>query len=87
MTTELERSWRRQGVSFLKQLFWIGVVIVALGLLSLAVPIPHNERQGFSAGDISVGIHTQHSETVSPIISAVLILGGAGMMVAGKGRK
>jgi len=70
-----------------KQLFWIGLVLIALGMLSLVVPIPHNERQGFSAGGMSVGIQTQHSERVSPIISAVLILGGAGMAVAGKGRK
>ena len=71
----------------MKQLFWIGLVLIALGMLSLVVPIPHNERQGFSAGGMSVGIQTQHSERVSPIISAVLILGGAGMAVAGKGRK
>jgi len=67
-----------------KQLFWIGIVLVVLGLLSLVVPIPHNEHEGISAGGVSVGIQTQHSERVSPIISAVVILGGAGMIVAGK---
>jgi hypothetical protein len=70
-----------------KILFWVGLVLVVLGLLSLVVPIPHNEREGFSAGGMSVGIQTQHSERVSPIISALLILAGAGMMVAGKSRK
>jgi hypothetical protein len=70
-----------------KQLFWIGLVLIALGLLSLVVPIPHKERQGFSAGDISIGVQTQHSDRVSPIISAVMILGGAGIMVASKTRK
>jgi len=48
------------------------------------VPIPRNEREGFKAGGLSVGIETQHEEKVSPIVSAVLNLGGAGLMIAGK---
>jgi len=71
----------------MKLLSWIGLVAVALGLVSLVVPLPHREQQGFSAGNISVTMQTQHDETVSPIISAVLILGGAGMMIAAKARK
>ena len=67
----------------MKVLFSIGLVLVLLGLISLVVPIPHNERQGVSAGGLSVDIQTRHSEKVSPIISAVMILGGAGMMVVG----
>ncbi len=61
--------------------------MLVLGILSLVVPIPHKEREGFSAGGISMGVETQHSQTVSPIISTVMILGGAGMMIAGKSRK
>jgi hypothetical protein len=61
--------------------------VLVLGVLLLVVPIPHKEREGFSAGGISMGVETQHSQTVSPIISAVMILGGAGMMIAGKSRK
>jgi hypothetical protein len=68
----------------MKLIFWIGVLLVALGVISLVVPIPHTEREGVSVGDLSIGVKTQHSQTVSPIISAVMILGGAGMMVAGK---
>jgi hypothetical protein len=70
-----------------KILLWIGLVLVVLGLLSLVIPIPHNEREGFSAGGVSVGVQTQHSERLSPIISGVLILAGAGMVVAGKSRR
>jgi len=71
----------------MKLLPWIGLVVLILGVLSLVVPIPHNEREGFSTGGMSVGIQTQHSERVAPIISAVMILGGAGMMIAGRSRK
>ena len=70
----------------MKILFLFGLALIILGLLSLVISIPHNERQGISAGGVSVGVQTQHSEKISPIISAVMILAGAGMMVAGKTR-
>ena len=71
----------------MKPLLWIGLVVLFLGLASLLVPIPRSERHGLQAGDVSIGITTQSEEKVSPILSAVMILGGAGLMIAGKGRK
>lgn len=68
----------------MKALFWIGLVVLALGLASLVVPIPRTEREGVKAGGVSLEVQTKHSETVSPIVSAVMILAAAGMMVAGK---
>jgi len=67
-----------------KVLFWIGILFAVLGILSLFVPIPHTEHEGFSAGGFKVGVETKHNETVSPLISAALILGGVGLMIAGK---
>jgi hypothetical protein len=69
-----------------KALFWIGMVILILGIVSLVVPVPRNEREGFKVGGVSVGVETQQSERVSPLVSAVMILGGIGAMVAGKRR-
>jgi hypothetical protein len=68
----------------MKFLFWLGAIVLVLGFASLIVPVRHNEREGFKAGGISLGIETRHDEKVSPIVSAALILGGAGMMAAGK---
>lgn len=68
----------------MKALFWIGMVVLILGIVSLVVPVPRNEREGFKVGGVSVGVETQHSEKVSPFVSAVMILGGVGTMVAGK---
>jgi hypothetical protein len=68
----------------MKILFWTGIVVIVLGFLSLVVAIPHTEREGISAGGMSVGIQTQHSERVSPIVSVALLLAGAGMMIAGR---
>lgn len=70
----------------MKALFWIGIVVLILGIVSLVVPIPRNEREGFKVAGVSVGVETQHSEKVSPFVSAVMILGGVGAMVAGKRR-
>ena len=67
----------------MKALLWVGVVLLALGIVSLFVPIPHNESEGLTAGNMHVGIQVQHNERVSPIISGVLILGGIGIVVAG----
>ena len=68
----------------MKALFWIGMVVLILGIVSLVVPIPRNEREGFEAGGVSVGVETRHKEKVSPFVSAVMILGGVGTMFAGK---
>ena len=70
----------------MKALFWIGLAALILGIVSLVIPIPRNEREGFRVGGVSIGVETQHEEKVSPIVSAVMILGGAGMMIAGKRR-
>jgi len=71
----------------MKALLWVGLVVLVLGLASLVVPIPHNDKEGISAGGMSVGISVRHDEKVSPIISAVMILGGAGLMIAGRPKK
>ena len=70
----------------MKPLFWIGLLVLILGFASLMIPIPRNERQGIQAGDVSIGVTTRTEEKVSPIVSAVMILGGAGLMIAGKGK-
>jgi len=71
----------------MKSLFWIGLVVLILGFASFLVKIPSTERHGVQAGGMSIGIETQSEDKVSPILSAVMIFGGAGMMVAGKGNR
>jgi len=71
----------------MKALFWIGLVVLILGVVSLVVPIPRNERDGFKVGGVSVGVETRHEQKVSPFVSAVMILGGVGTMIAGKTKR
>ena len=68
----------------MKILFWTGVAVLILGIGSLVVPVPRSERESFTAYGVSVGVGTGHARVVSPLLSAVLILGGLGTMVAGK---
>ncbi len=65
----------------MKTMSWIGLGVLILGIASLIVPIPHQDHEGFHAGPISVGVDTNHSETLSPMVSAVLIVGGAALMI------
>ncbi len=70
----------------MRALFAVGLVVLILGIASLFVPIPRSERHGIKAGDLSIGVQTHDSERVAPGISAALILAGAGMMIAGRGK-
>ena len=70
----------------MKALFFIGLVVLILGIISLVVPIPRTEHDGISVGGVSLGVTTQHEDKVHPAVSAVMILGGAAAMAAGKGR-
>jgi hypothetical protein len=70
----------------MRALFWIGLVLAILGVVSLVVPIPSHQRDGVSVGGVSIGIETRHDEKAPPVVSAVMILGGVGLMIAAKAR-
>ena len=70
----------------MKALFVVGLVVLILGILSFFVPVEHAEHHGVSAGDVHIGVKTEHSDRVPPAVSVVLLVAGAGMMIAGKGK-
>ncbi|HXN46020.1 MAG TPA: hypothetical protein VN893_05230 [Bryobacteraceae bacterium] len=55
----------------MKTLFWTGTAVLILGIASIFVPVPR-------------GIETQNAQVMSPLLSAVMIMGGIGTMAAGK---
>jgi hypothetical protein len=71
----------------MKAIFWIGLVVLILGIASLFVAIPQRERHGIEAGGASIGMEIKHDEKLHPAFSALLIAGGAVLMIAGRGRK
>jgi hypothetical protein len=70
----------------MKALFFIGLIVMILGIASLVVPIPQSQREGLTVGGVSLGVETRHQEKVHPALSAVMILGGLGTMAAGRRR-
>jgi hypothetical protein len=69
---------------FMKALMLVGVVVLVLGILSFFVPVPHSEHHGVNLGDAHVGITTHDDEKVAPAVSTVLVVVGAGLMIAGR---
>jgi hypothetical protein len=65
----------------------VGVVVLVLGVLSFFVPFPHSEHHGVSVGDAHVGITTHDDRRVPPVMSIVLVVVGAGLMIAGGSSK
>jgi hypothetical protein len=68
----------------MKTLMLVGIVVLVLGILSFFVPVPHSEHHGVHIGDAHVGITTHHDNMVPPLVSIVLVLVGAGLMIAGR---
>jgi len=68
----------------MKVLFWIGLIVLILGVVSLVVPIPRSEREGVTVGGVSLGVEIRHEEKIPPALSAVMILGGLGAMAFSK---
>jgi hypothetical protein len=68
----------------MKPLLLVGVVVVVLGIFSFFVPLPHYEHHGVDLGDAHVGITTHHEDMVPPAVSILLVVVGAGLMIAGR---
>ncbi len=68
----------------MKALLLTGVLLMVLGILSFFVPVPHSEHHGVNLGDAHIGVTTEHDEKVAPAVSVVLVVVGAGLMIAGR---
>lgn len=71
----------------MKLFFALGLVVLVLGIASFFIPIPRTEREVVKAGNVDIGVDIRHNEHVSPIVSTILVVAGAGMMIAGSRAK
>ena len=60
----------------MKNLVFVGVLLLVLGVLSLVVPIPHREDHGVRIGDTKIGVQTESSERLPPRCSRRSACGG-----------
>lgn len=71
----------------MKVLLWVGVLLVVLGIASFFVPIPQREKETLSAGGVSVGVETTHSQPLPVAASIAMVAGGSIMAAAGGWRR
>lgn len=68
----------------MKILFWIGLLLMILGLASLFVPIPGSDRSGVKVGGLSMEVETSNEEKLPPLVGGLMIACGAAMMIVSK---
>jgi hypothetical protein len=68
----------------MKALALAGIVVLILGVVSFVVPFPNYHHHGVKIGDSSIGVTTEHDEKLPPAAGIVLLVVGAGLIVAGK---
>jgi hypothetical protein len=71
----------------MKALSGFGLFVLGLGVLSLFVPIPSRDDAWVRVADLSAGITAPRGENTSLAMSAVIVMGGAAMLIAGRIRK
>jgi hypothetical protein len=71
----------------MKPLFGVGLVVLILGVLSFFIPLPHSEHHGISAGDVHLGVTTEHSDRVPYALGIVVVVVGAGLMIAAQTKR
>jgi len=67
----------------MKAITGIGIAVLILGILSFFVPFPKQEDHSLKVGDAKIGVQTTHDEHAPMALSIVLVVAGAGMMIAG----
>jgi hypothetical protein len=68
----------------MKGLAIAGVLLLVLGVLSFVVPMPVYHHHGANIGDAHIGVTTEHDEKVPVALSVVLVVAGAGLLIAGR---
>lgn len=68
----------------MKGLAIVGIILLLLGVVSFVVPFPHYHHHGMNIGDSHIGVTTEHDEKLPIAAGVVLVVVGAGLIIAGK---
>jgi uncharacterized membrane protein len=67
----------------MKNLTFVGFLLLFLGLLSFVVPIPHREDHSVKIGDAKIGVQSESSQKLPAAVGVVLLAGGVLTLVVG----
>jgi len=67
----------------MKTLFFLGIICVALGLLSFVVKIPHAQQEQFQSNRIVMGESRTEPRRFPVGVGGTLIIGGFALLVTG----
>ena len=67
----------------MKAVWFVGILLLALGVMSFIVPIPHREDRSVKIGDTKFALQTESSEKLPPYVGVVLVAAGVVVLVAG----
>jgi uncharacterized membrane protein len=67
----------------MKALSIVGAVLLIAGILSLVVPVPHQESHGIKIGDSKLSVQTESSQKLPPAVGMLLIGGGVVALIMG----
>jgi hypothetical protein len=67
----------------MKQMTWVGILLLVMGVLSFVVPIPQREEHGVKIGDTKIHLQTEGSEKLPDAVGIVLISGGVVALILG----
>jgi len=70
----------------MKALLVVGLIVLIVGVISFIVPFPHPSHHELRSGDVHVGVTTTHDEKIPPAVSTLLVVIGAGIMIAGRSK-
>ena len=70
----------------MKSVVTLGFILVLLGVVSFIIPIRQRENHGVKVGNAKIGILTESSEKLPPVVGISLLAGGILVLVAGTRR-
>ena len=67
----------------MRALFWLGLLILVVGVASFFVALPEKHNEGIRVGDARIGVEETTNHKLPPWAGGILVVGGIGMMIAG----
>jgi uncharacterized membrane protein YidH (DUF202 family) len=67
----------------MKGLTLLGAILLILGVLAFAVPIPHTKDHDVKIGDTKIGVETRHNDRVPPVLAGTLVVAGVIVLAVG----